>query len=99
MNKYHLPGIGLRIVKSAASVGLCFFIYVLRGFSGIPFYSAIACLQCIQPYRENTKAMAAQRTVGTMIGAAAGLLVLFCFSEISCFTSHCIICAIAVRSH
>ena len=76
MNKYHLPGIGLRIVKSAASVGLCFFIYVLRGFSGIPFYSAIACLQCIQPYRENTKAMAAQRTVGTMIGAAAGLLVL-----------------------
>ena len=58
MNKYHLPGIGLRIVKSAASVGLCFFIYVLRGFSGIPFYSAIACLQCIHHYLKKKMQMA-----------------------------------------
>ena len=72
----HIPGIGLRIVKSAVSVGLCLLIYFLRGFHGIPFYEALACLQCIQPYRQNTKTMAIQRTTGTVIGACLGLVVI-----------------------
>ena len=68
--------IGQRIVKSALSVGLCFLIYVLRGRHGLPFYSALAALQCMQPLRESTQRMAAQRFSGTMTGAAFGLVIL-----------------------
>ena len=75
-SKLPLPRIGLRMIKSAVSVGLCFLIYVLRGYHGIPFYAALAALQCIQPYKENTKQMAVQRASGTLIGAFYGLIVL-----------------------
>lgn len=70
----HLPPIGMRIVKSAVGVFLCFVIYFLRGKDGIPFYSALAVLWCIQPYTKNTFLNALQRTIGTGIGAAYGLL-------------------------
>lgn len=73
-NQKRHPGIGLRMIKSAVAVGLCFLVYVLRGYKGIPFYTALAALQCMQPYRENTKGMAIQRTSGTFIGAFFGLL-------------------------
>lgn len=71
-----LPRIGLRIVKSAAAVALCFFISFLRGDAGIVFYSQLAALWCIQMYATNTKKNAAQRLIGTVIGAAYGLLFL-----------------------
>lgn len=45
----------------------------------MPFYSALAVLWCMQPYAETTKAMAKQRTVGTLIGAAYGLIFLLIF--------------------
>lgn len=69
-----LPRIGLRIVKSAAATFLCLAVDQLR--HGTPFYSVLAVLQCMQPYRENTLKIALQRTVGTLVGAAYGLLVL-----------------------
>lgn len=68
------PPIGNRILKSAAGVLLCSLVYFLRGRSGIPFYSMLAVLWCIQPYREGTLKMAFQRTVGTLIGALFGLI-------------------------
>lgn len=75
MNKQlKLPPIGNRIVKSAVGVGLCWCVYLLRGRQGIPFYSMLAALWCIQPYINNTLSMALQRTVGTLIGAAFGLI-------------------------
>lgn len=40
----------------------------------MPFYSMLAVLWCIQPYRESTFKMALQRTVGTLIGALYGLI-------------------------
>ena len=40
MKKTHIH-IGQRIIKSAISVGACFLIYVLRGYQGIPFYTAL----------------------------------------------------------
>lgn len=50
MNKLHqIPLPGQRIFRSAAAVGVCLAIYLLRGSQGIPFYSAIAALQCMQP--------------------------------------------------
>lgn len=76
--KFKLPPIGLRIIKSSVGVFLCFLIYFLRGRRGMPFYSALAVLWCIQAYSKNTLKNAAQRTVGTMIGAAFGLLFILC---------------------
>lgn len=66
--------IGSRIIKSAAGVMLCYIVYLLRGKSGIPFYSMLAVLWCIQPYTNKTFAMALQRTIGTIIGAVYGLI-------------------------
>lgn len=74
--KMKVPVIGMRIIKSAIGVLLCFLVYLLRGRQGIPFYSALAVLWCMQPYTESTKTMAKQRTVGTLLGAFYGLLVI-----------------------
>ncbi|MDE5853492.1 MAG: HAD hydrolase family protein, partial [Ruminococcus sp.] len=71
--KIKLPPIGQRIIKSAVGVFLCYLIYILRGQNGIPFYSMIAALQCIQPYTNKTHEMAVQRFTGTVIGALSGL--------------------------
>ena len=77
MHKHlHLPRPGMRAVKSAVAVGLCLVIYALRGFQGIPFYSALAALQCMQPYHAGTKKMALQRLTGTLIGSVYGLFLL-----------------------
>lgn len=72
--RYHLPPVGNRIIKSAAGVLLCWCVYLLRGRSGIPFYSMLAALWCIQPYITKTMSMALQRTIGTFIGAVFGLI-------------------------
>lgn len=71
-----LPPIGLRIVKSAVAVLICYLVSFLRGESGIVFYSQLAALWCIQTYRSDTKKNALQRMIGTAIGAIYGLLFL-----------------------
>ena len=52
-------------------------IYYIRSLmpigNGIPFYSALAALWCMQPYEDTTKNNAGQRSFGTLIGAAFGL--------------------------
>lgn len=68
--------IGMRTIKTAVAVALCFVIYQLRGRQGIPFYSALSAIWCIRPDISNSKNMAIQRTLGTLIGAGYGLLVL-----------------------
>ena len=73
-----LPPLGARIVKSAVAVALCMVIYYLRTLSpmsdGLPFYSAISAIWCMQPNYETTKSNAGQRTIGTFIGAVFGFL-------------------------
>lgn len=71
---FRLPPVGNRIIKSAVGVLLCWCVYLIRGRSGIPFYSMLAALWCIQPYINKTLSMALQRTLGTLIGAAFGLV-------------------------
>lgn len=71
---FRLPPVGSRITKSAVGVFLCWCVYLLRGRTGIPFYSMLAALWCIQPYINKTMSMALQRTIGTFIGAAFGLI-------------------------
>ncbi len=71
-----IPIPGQRILRSAAAVGICLAIYLLRGRQGIPFYSAIAALQCIQPYTKDMRGVARKRFLGTVIGAVWGLALL-----------------------
>ena len=70
--------IGGRILKSASAAILCILVYALRTRlpigNGIPFYSVLAALWCMQPYPDTTRRMAAQRSMGTLIGAVYGLV-------------------------
>lgn len=75
----HYPKIGLRIIKSAVAVFLCYLFNYFRGGNGIVFYSQLSVLWCIQAYISTTKKNAWQRTVGTFIGAGFGLVVLLLF--------------------
>ena len=70
----YFPPIGMRIIKSALGVLICFGIFFLRGKQGTPFYSALAVLWCIQKETRNTVGNALQRTIGTLIGAVYGLV-------------------------
>lgn len=75
-NKKMFPRIGMRIIKSAIGVFLCFVIDLIRGDGGLVFYSLLAVLWCMQDYVSETKEKAMQRSVGTVIGALFGLLYL-----------------------
>lgn len=74
MKNLHFPRIGQRIIKSAVGVFICYLIYFITGRDGIPFYSMIAVLCCIQPYTNKTIQVAMQRATGTLIGAFFGLI-------------------------
>ncbi len=78
LHNRQLPMIGGRILKSSLAAVLCILVYALRTLlpigNGIPFYSVLAALWCMQPYPDTTRRMAAQRSMGTLIGAAYGLL-------------------------
>jgi hydroxymethylpyrimidine pyrophosphatase-like HAD family hydrolase len=74
--KIKFPPIGMRIVKSALVVFVCFFVYEIRGKKGSPFYSALAGLWCMQPYLGDSKDMGKQRLVSTVVGAVYGFIVL-----------------------
>lgn len=73
-----LPPIGARIIKSSVAVALCMVIYYFRTLlpvgNGIPFYSALAALWCMQPFQGTTKSNASQRSIGTLTGAVFGLV-------------------------
>jgi hydroxymethylpyrimidine pyrophosphatase-like HAD family hydrolase len=91
----HVPHIGMRIIKSALGVLICFAIYFIRGKQGTPFYSALAVLWCIQNQTKNTVQNALQRTVGTGIGAAYGLIYILIKQRVTqlgdSFLHYCII--------
>lgn len=74
--KIKFPTVGKRMLKSAVAVFITYLVYVLRGYKGIPFYTAIAAIQCIQPYRDNTRKVSGNRVFGTMNGAFWGLITL-----------------------
>lgn len=71
-----MPKIGMRMIKTAVAVFLCFLIDLLRNHQGVPFYSAIAAILCMQPFVSNSVKVALNRGVGTLIGGLAGMLLL-----------------------
>ena len=74
--KFRIMPVGLRMIKTAMAVFICLIIYILRGEKGIPFYSAIAAIFCMETYIENSKTNAKSRTFGTFNGAFWGCIVL-----------------------
>ena len=75
----HWPHVGMRLVKTSMAVFLCFVVYLLRGEQGIPFYSAIAAILCMQWEIKNSFSVAWNRVVGTLIGGFSGMGVLYLY--------------------
>ncbi|MDD4844924.1 MAG: HAD hydrolase family protein [Anaerotignum sp.] len=73
----YFPRIGMRMIKTAVAVGICFLISILTGGNGKPIFSAIAAIICMQPYVEHSVEVAFNRTIATGIGAVFGLLAAF----------------------
>ena len=76
MTDHIVPPIGMRMVKTAAAVLICLLLAMAVDREDMRIYSSIAALLCVQPYAEDTKRMAIQRTVGTAIGSVFGIAVL-----------------------
>lgn len=74
--KLKLLPIGMRIIKSAVGVFLCYIVGIFRNGHGYVFYSQLAALWCMQEYKKDTIAKAKQRILGTTIGAIYGLVIL-----------------------
>ncbi|SOB97185.1 FUSC family protein [Pseudobutyrivibrio ruminis] len=75
MNKTaKIPKIGMRIIKSAVAVFICFLIDDLRNEAGIVFYSQLSALWCMQANKKNTIKNAKQRFIGTIIGTIFGFI-------------------------
>ena len=73
---YHFH-IGMRIIKTALAVFVCGLIGWLRDRDGLNFFSMIAAIICIQKSAEATIKNSFNRVIGTAIGGAFGVLVLF----------------------
>ena len=79
---------GKLIVKAALSVFICCLIYEFFDIgTGIPFYSGIATIICLQPEIKSTFRVGMNRTIGTLIGGLTGMAVLFIIREFSIFRS------------
>ena len=74
---HNIPVPGQRILRSMLAAWACMGVYYLRGRHGLPFFSVIAALQCIQPYAENMLSMGKKRVIGTVVGAVWGTAVLY----------------------
>lgn len=84
LEKYiHLPHLGQRIIKSAVAVFLCLIIYMLRGFDGMVVQSTVAAIICIQPNKSDSIRISLNRIIGTLLGAAWGLLFLWMMEFLS----------------
>lgn len=74
--KKRFQPIGLRLVKSAVAVFICFLIHFIRGQEEVPFYAVFTALFCMQNDLGSSKTNAKIRILGTTIGAFWGCLVL-----------------------
>lgn len=70
-----MPKIGMRMIKTAIAVFLCFLVGTVRT-DGTVFYSAIAAVLCMQSEIEDSKEKAKSRIIATIIGGIAGLIFL-----------------------
>lgn len=75
---WHKPG--MRNIKTAVAVTLCYFIFLPfwdpSGEVG-PFYACIASVICMQDSVEKSFRQGVSRTIGTLLGGLVGLVILF----------------------
>lgn len=87
MKKLELPGVGMRMVKTAVAVVICFFLFLpfwVRTPVGEydplkeigPFYACIAAIICMQSSIKQSVHQGMSRIIGTCIGGGVGLAVL-----------------------
>lgn len=67
--------IGMRIVKTVLAVFVCSILGWLRGETA--FFSMIAAVLCMQKSAEKTLTTSFNRVIGTAVGGAYGVIVLF----------------------
>ena len=88
MDREKIPGVGMRMVKTAIAVVVCYFIFLpfwLRTPVGEydplkdvgPFYACIAAIICMQSSVEQSVRQGVSRVIGTCIGGLVGLAILF----------------------
>lgn len=73
--------IGMRVVKTVIAVYVCFLISFLR--NGIPFYSAIAAILCMQNDHNNSLEVGKSRMIGTLIGGVYGFLAIILINYVN----------------
>lgn len=78
MEKFVLPKIGLRTIKTAIAVFLC-----LALLPNEPFFACLTSVFCIQDTVENSVKIGKNRGIGTLVGALIGLGVMFAFKAIT----------------
>ena len=78
---------GKLIIKAALSVFICCLIYEFFDIgTGVPFYSGIAAIICLQPEIKSTFQIGMNRTVGTLFVGFTGMAILFVIREFSLFS-------------
>ena len=94
---------GKLIVKAALSVFICCLIYEFCDIgTGVPFYSGIAAIICLQPEIRNTFRVGLNRTIGTLIGGFTGMAALFVIRAFSIFrlpSLHYLLIAKAIKKN
>ena len=68
----YIPKIGMRMIKTAIAVFLCFLVDFFRD-GGTPFYSAIAAILCMQPEIGSSVKVGKERIIATIIGGIVGM--------------------------
>lgn len=71
-----MPKIGMRIIKTAVAVFLCYLFYMIPGLQQDPTYAEIAAIICMQPDIHSGSRVGLNRMLGTVLGGIAGVLVL-----------------------
>ena len=84
MDKYKLPKIGARNLKTALAIFLSIMVLKLLGFDS-SFYACIAAVICMGDSFENSLKMGKNRMIGTLIGGCVGLFATFLLSYYSNF--------------
>ncbi|MEG2097350.1 MAG: FUSC family protein [Pseudoflavonifractor sp.] len=85
--KLQIPKVGMRTVKTAVAVMICFFIFLpfwlrvplgeydpLRNVG--PFYACIAAVICMQSSVEQSVRQGVSRVIGTILGGGVGICIL-----------------------
>lgn len=79
MQKFNLPPIGLRNIKTALSVFICILIFRIFN-NNYPFYACISAVICMKDTVDNSLNMGKDRLIGTFLGGMIGVVFIYSLS-------------------